>query len=110
MSDAVELTDTTFDEKVKTNKNVVVDLWAPWCGPCRMMTPVIDELAGKYKGTVFFGKLNTDENQTIPAKFGIMGIPTLLFFREGKLVDKVVGALAKPSLEENLIKAFNVKK
>ena len=100
---ALEFTDAKFEEEVIQSKQpVLVDFWAPWCGPCQMMGPVIDELASEYKGKIVFGKLNTDENREIPQKFGIMGIPTLLFFVNGDFVDQAVGVIPKPQLEETL--------
>jgi thioredoxin 1 len=103
----LELTGQTFDEAVKNNSSLVVDCWAPWCGPCRMMSPVIDELAEGYKGKVTFAKVNTDENQDIATRYQVMAIPTLLFFKDGKLADRKVGALPKKSLEAELTKTFN---
>jgi thioredoxin 1 len=81
-----------------------VDCWAPWCGPCRMLSPLIDELASDYKGKVVFGKLNTDNNRGIAGKFGIMSIPTLLFVKNGKLIDTVIGVVPKEIIESKLRK------
>jgi thioredoxin 1 len=103
----LELTGQTFDEAVKNNPSLVVDCWAPWCGPCRMMSPVIDELAEGYKGKVTFAKVNTDENQDIATRYQVMAIPTLLFFKDGKLADRKVGALPKKTLEAELTRTFN---
>jgi thioredoxin 1 len=103
----LELNGTTFDEAVKNNPSLVVDCWAPWCGPCRMMSPVIDELAEGYRGKVAFAKVNTDENQDIATRFQVMAIPTLLFFKDGKLADRKVGALPRKALEAELTKTFN---
>lgn len=94
----VEITDGTFDNIVTDNSLVVVDCWAPWCGPCRMIGPVIDALSEEYGG-VTFGKLNTDENMEIPRKFGIMAIPTLLFFKDGELVERITGVVPKENIE-----------
>jgi thioredoxin 1 len=77
----VEVTDKTFDETIRNNQLVVVDCWAPWCGPCQMVAPIIEELAKQYAGKVLFGKLNVDENPLMAMRYGIMGIPTLLFFK-----------------------------
>ena len=82
-----------------TSNLIVVDFWAAWCGPCRMLAPTIEALAKKFQGTVVFGKVNTDENQAISMQFGIRGIPTLIFFKGGKEVQRVVGALPRPEIE-----------
>ena len=103
----LELNGLTFDEAIKNNPSLVVDCWAPWCGPCRMMSPVIDELAEGYKGKVTFAKVNTDENQDIASRYQVMAIPTLLFFKDGKLADRKVGALPKKALEVELTRTFN---
>jgi len=100
----VEATDSNFDEIVKKYPVVVVDCWAPWCGPCRMLSPTVEAMAKDYKGKVVFAKLNTDENIGTAGKFRIMSIPTLLYFKDGKLVDKSVGALPRPMLESQVNK------
>lgn len=102
----LEVTGKNIDEVVKNNPSLVVDCWAPWCGPCRMMGPVIDELAADYKGKITFGKLNTDENQDVAAKYQIQAIPTLLIFKNGKLADRKVGALPKKLLAGELDKSL----
>jgi len=102
----VEVNGVNIEELVKNNPSLVVDCWAPWCGPCRMMSPVIDELAADYKGKITFGKLNTDLNQDIAAKYEIQAIPTLLIFKDGKLADRKVGALPKKILEGELTKSL----
>ena len=102
----VEVNGANIEELVKNNPSLVVDCWAPWCGPCRMMSPVIDELAADYKGKITFGKLNTDLNQDIAAKYEIQAIPTLLIFKDGKLADRKVGALPKKILEGELTKSL----
>jgi thioredoxin 1 len=101
----VEVTDKTFDETIRNNQLVVVDCWAPWCGPCQMVAPIIEELAKQYAGKVLFGKLNVDENPLMAMRYGIMGIPTLLFFKNGELVDRIIGAIPKQMLEQK-IKSF----
>ena len=98
-----EVTDETFDSFVADNKHAVIDCWAAWCGPCRMLSPVIEELAQE-REEVAFGKLNVDQNRSIPMKYGIMSIPTLLYFKDGKLVDKSVGAYPKSALGDRLDK------
>jgi len=88
-----------FDETLGKHKNVVVDFWAEWCMPCRMISPIIEELAKEYAGKVVFAKLNTDENPAIAGRYGITGIPTLIFFKNGRPVSNVVGALPKAELK-----------
>ena len=98
----VTITDAEFLDFIRKYEFTVVDCWAPWCGPCRMLGPVIEELASEYKGKVAFGKLNTDDNQATALAHGIMSIPTLLFFKGGELIDRTTGALPKPVLVEKL--------
>uniref|UniRef100_A0A7C5U3V3 Thioredoxin n=1 Tax=Caldiarchaeum subterraneum TaxID=311458 RepID=A0A7C5U3V3_CALS0 len=102
MSEPVEVTDLDFDEFISKHRFVVVDFWAEWCAPCRAIAPVVKELAKQYAGKVVFGKLNVDENPRTASRFGIMGIPTLLFFKSGKVVDMVVGAVPKRTLEARI--------
>ena len=97
------VTDNNFEEFISTNKVAVIDFWAAWCMPCKILGPIIEELAQENQ-KVAFGKLNVDQNRTTPMKFGIMSIPTLLYFRDGQLVDKTVGALPKKVIEERLEK------
>jgi len=101
MSDGtvMEITDATFDKVVSEQPNVVVDCWAPWCGPCRMVAPVIEELAKDYAGKVTFAKLNVDQNQAVSMRYRIQSIPTMLFFKGGKLVDQKLGAMPKAMLQ-----------
>ncbi|MHC1579704.1 MAG: thioredoxin [Candidatus Alkanophagales archaeon] len=98
------VTDENFEEVIRKYPLVVIDFWAPWCPPCRMIAPIIDELARKYAGRVVFGKLNTDENVRTATALGIMAIPTLCIYKDGKLVDKIVGALPKRHLEARIEK------
>jgi thioredoxin 1 len=102
MSKPVELTDATFDQVVKTDKTVLVDFWAEWCGPCKMIGPIVEELARDYDGKAVIAKLNVDENPQIPARYGIRSIPTLLVFKNGQVVDKQVGAVPKSVLSQKL--------
>jgi thioredoxin 1 len=103
MKKPVEVTDQTFNEFVSSNEVVVLDCWAAWCGPCRVLGPVIEKLAEE-RNDVIFGKLNVDTNRQIPLKYGIMSIPTMLYFKDGKLIDKTIGALPKQVIEERLNK------
>ena len=94
-------TDSDFDDKVvKSDKLTIVDFWAEWCAPCRMLTPTVEELAGEYQGQVNIGKLNVDENNQTATKYGIRSIPTLLFFKGGSIVKQVVGVRTKDELKE----------
>jgi thioredoxin 1 len=98
----ITVTDGSFDSITKRYPLLVVDCWAAWCAPCRMIAPVIDELARDYRGKAVFGKLNVDENPKIPARFAVTGIPTLLLIKEGQLVDRVVGAVPREQIEAKL--------
>lgn len=98
--DVVVLTDANFDAEVlKSNVPVLVDFWAAWCGPCKQLAPVIDELAKEYKGKVKIGKLDTEENTSTPAKFGITAIPTIIVFKNGQSVNKMVGVKSRKDLK-----------
>ncbi len=104
---AIELTDANFDELVlKSDKPVLVDFWAEWCGPCRMVGPVVEELSKDYDGKAVIGKVNVDVNPNISAQFGIRNIPTVLFFKNGEVVDKQVGAVPKSVYDDKLKAQF----
>lgn len=93
------LNDNNFSTTIANNELIVVDFWAPWCGPCRMVGPIIEELAAQYSGKVTFGKMNVDENQTVPSSFGVMSIPTIIIFNHSKEVERLVGAYPKAQIE-----------
>ncbi|WP_018622040.1 thioredoxin [Spirosoma luteum] len=101
-SHAVEATDANFNELINSDKPVLVDFWAEWCGPCKMIGPVVEQLAGEYEGRAVVAKMDVDQNAQIPAQFGIRSIPTLMVFKNGQLVDKVIGAVPKNVLEQKL--------
>lgn len=101
---AQQITDANFDELVNAGKPMVLDFWAEWCGPCRMVGPIIDELATEYEGRVTIGKMDVDNNNDVVAQFGIRNIPTVLFFKDGQVVDKQVGAAPKAAFVEKINK------
>ncbi len=97
------ITDSNFDEEIKNSPvPVLVDFWAEWCGPCRMVGPIVDELHGEYDGKALVGKVNVDNNPGVAAKYGVRSIPTILFIKNGEVVDKSVGAVPKATLAEKL--------
>jgi thioredoxin 1 len=105
---AVEITDANFEEVVlKSNVPVLVDFWAEWCGPCRMIGPIVDELHTEYEGKAIIGKVNVDENPGVSAKFGVRNIPTILFIKGGEVADKSVGAVPKAQLTSKLDAILN---
>lgn len=99
---ALEITNASFKEVLATDKPVLVDFWAAWCGPCRMLGPVIEELSTDFEGKAIVGKVDVDNNQEIAAEFGIRSIPTVLIFKNGELVDRVVGVSPKEAYVEKL--------
>ncbi len=104
---ALEITDAGFEDLLKSDKPLVIDFWAEWCGPCRMVGPIVEELAAEYEGKVTIGKVDVDNNDEITSKYGIRNIPTILFIKNGEVVDKQVGAAQKSVLAEkveNLLK------
>jgi len=102
MSKAIEITDKNFNDVLQSDKPVLVDFWAEWCGPCKMIGPVVEELAGEYDGKAVIGKVDVDSNPEVSAKFGVRSIPTLLFFKNGEVVDKQIGAVPKGVLSGKL--------
>jgi thioredoxin 1 len=102
MGKTLELNDSNFDEAIKSDKPVLVDFWAEWCGPCKMIGPVVEELAGDYEGKAVIAKINVDENPQVTARFGVRSIPTLLVFKNGQVVDKQVGAVPKSVLSQKI--------
>ena len=104
--DIVKLSDSNFNSVVKESGNLIVDCWAPWCGPCRMLAPTFEALAKEYRGKVTFAKLDTDESPKIAMDLGIHSIPTLIFFKNGKQIDRMTGVHPRPNIENMMRKHF----
>ncbi|MFV1884601.1 MAG: thioredoxin [Balneola sp.] len=108
MANTVEFTDSNFDEEVlKSEHPVLVDFWAEWCGPCRMIGPVVEEMASEYAGKAKIGKVNVDHNPEVSVKYGIRSIPALLIFKDGQVVDQIIGAVPKTHLTKQLDAQLN---
>jgi len=104
----MEVSDTSFeDEVLQADQPVLVDFWAPWCGPCRAISPIVEELAGAFGDRIKFAKCNVDDNPVTPGKYGIRAIPTLIFFKEGTVVEQVTGMVAKSKLEDTISKVLS---
>lgn len=100
---AHEFTDASFQQEVlQSDKVTLIDLWAEWCGPCRMMTPIVEELSTEYNGRAVIGKLNVDDNPEVPTEYNVRGIPTFLLFKNGELKEKIVGAQTKKTLQDKI--------
>ena len=99
MSNEIEFTDANFDsEVIKSDTPVLVDFWAPWCGPCKMIAPIVEEISTEYDGRLKVGKVNTDDNQKVASDYGVMSIPTLMIFKDGEVVERIIGAQPKGAL------------
>ena len=103
MTNEIEFTDANFSEEVLgADVPVLVDFWAPWCGPCKMIAPMVEEISNEYAGKVKVGKLNIDDNQTVASQYGVQGIPTLMIFKNGEMVERIVGVRPKETLTGKL--------
>jgi len=103
MTKELTITDDSFEQDVlKSDVPVLVDFWAPWCAPCKIVAPIVEQLAGEYDGKIKVGKVNTDENQAVAAKYGIMSIPTLMIFKNGEPAEKIIGAQPKQAITEKI--------
>lgn len=104
LSGVTEVKDSTFEDFIKSAPLVIIDCWAPWCGPCRMLAPIIEQLSEEFQGKITFGKMNTDENENTPMKFNITAIPTMLVFKNGAQLDRIVGAGNKDFMRQKFSK------
>jgi len=102
----IEINNENFNEIIKKYNNLIIDFWAEWCAPCRIMAPIIEELAKKYAGKIVFGKINVDENQEVAAKFLIMSIPTLIFFKNGREANRIIGLVPKEFINKEIGKVY----
>jgi thioredoxin 1 len=103
MSNEMEFTDANFDaEVIQADTPVLVDFWAPWCGPCKMIAPIVQEISAEYAGKLKVGKVNTDDNQRIASDYGIMSIPTIMIFKDGEVVERIIGAQPKAALTSKI--------
>jgi thioredoxin 1 len=103
MSKEIEFTDANFDsEVIKSDTPVLVDFWAPWCGPCKMVAPIVEEISSEYQGRLKVGKVNTDDNQRVAMEYGVMSIPTLMIFKGGEVVERIIGAQPKTALTSKI--------
>ncbi len=103
MSNEIEFTDANFDsEVIKSDTPVLVDFWAPWCGPCKMIAPIVEEISTEYSGRLKVGKVNTDDNQKVATDYGVMSIPTIMIFKNGEVVERIIGAQPKDALTSKI--------
>jgi thioredoxin 1 len=108
MSNEIEITDANFESEVlQSDIPVLIDFWAPWCGPCRMVAPIVEEIAKEYGGKIKVGKVNTDNNQKVAAQYGIMSIPTLMLFKDGKEIERIIGAQPKEAITSKIDALLN---
>jgi len=107
-ANVIIIDESHFGQIVRDNPHLVIDFWAEWCGPCRRVAPIVEEFAQEFTGKVTFGKCNTDENQRLAMQFGISAIPTMLFFSNGQMVDRLIGALPKEMIHSKIVRNFSL--